>query len=93
MTIQTLLSPTMYVENPTMADDPRYSLAPPWEQARLKAGRDNDLKVDQTNNIKRTQYEEETVGDVVRAGGLVLAGTDSPLDLPGTSLQLNLAAR
>ena len=92
-TITTLLSPAMYVENPAMADDPRYNVAPPWEQARLKAGRDNDLKVDQTNNVKRTQYEEETVGDVVRSGGLVLAGTDSPLDLPGTSLQLNLRSQ
>lgn len=92
-TITTLLSPAMYVENPTMADDPRYSLAPPWEQARLKAGRDNDFKIDQANSIKRTQYEEETVRDVVRAGGLVLAGTDSPLDLPGTSLQLNLRSQ
>ena len=65
-TITTVLSPTMYVENPTMADDPRYNVAPPWEQARLKAGRDNDLKVDQTDNIKRVQYEEETVSDVVK---------------------------
>jgi Tol biopolymer transport system component len=92
-TITTLLSPTMYVENPAMADDPRYRIAPPWEQTRLKAGRDNDLKVDQTNSVKRTQYEEETVSDVVKAGGLVLAGTDSPLDLPGTSLQLNLRSQ
>ena len=66
-TISTVLSPTMYVENPTMADDPRYNVAPPWDQARLIAGRDNDLKVDQTDNVKRVQYEEETVGDVVRA--------------------------
>ena len=92
-TITTLLSPAMYLENPSMADDPRYSLAPPWEQTRLKAGRDNDLTVDQTNSIKRTRYEEETVSGVVRAGGLVLAGTDSPLDLPGTSLQLNLRSQ
>jgi Tol biopolymer transport system component len=92
-TITTVLSPTMYVENPTMADDPRYNVAPPWEQARLKAGRDNDLKVDQTDNLKRVQYEEETVGDVVRAGGLILAGTDSPLDLPSTSLHLNLRSQ
>ncbi len=92
-TITTVLSPTMYVENPTMADDPRYNVAPPWEQARLKAARDNDLKVDQTDNVKRVQYEEETVADVVRAGGLILAGTDSPLDLPSTSLHLNLRSQ
>jgi Tol biopolymer transport system component len=92
-TITTVLSPTMYVEHPAMADDPRYSVAPPWEQARLKTGRDNDLKVDQTNNIKRVQYEEETVSDVFKAGGMILAGTDSPLDLPGTSLHLNLRSQ
>ena len=92
-TITTLLSPTMYVENSAMADDPRYSIAPPWEQTRLKTGRDNDFKTDQTSGIKRTQYEEETVSAVVKAGGLVLAGTDSPLDLPGTSLQLNLRSQ
>jgi Tol biopolymer transport system component len=92
-TITTLLSPTMYVENSTMADDPRYNIAPPWEQTRLKTARDNDFKTDQTNSIKRTQYEEETVSAVVKAGGLVLAGTDSPLDLPGTSLQLNLRSQ
>jgi Tol biopolymer transport system component len=92
-TITTVLSPTMYVEHPAMADDPRYSVAPPWEQARLKTGRDNDLKVDQTNNVKRVQYEEETVSDVFKAGGMILAGTDSPLDLPGTSLHLNLRSQ
>jgi len=91
--ITTVLSPTMYVESPDMADDPRYQVAPPWERIRLKAGRDNDLKVDQTNNIKRVQYEEETVGSVLKNGGVVLAGTDSPLDLPGTSLQLNLRSQ
>jgi hypothetical protein len=92
-TITTLLSQTMYVENSTLADDSRYSIAPPWEETRLKAGRDNDLKVDQTSSINRTKYEEETVGDVVKGGGVVLAGTDSPLDLPGTSLQLNLRSQ
>jgi Tol biopolymer transport system component len=92
-TITTLLSQTMYVENSTLADDSRYSIAPPWEETRLKAGRDNDLKVDQTSSINRTKYEEETVSDVVKGGGVVLAGTDSPLDLPGTSLQLNLRSQ
>ena len=91
--ITTVLSPTMYVENPDMADDPRYTVAPPWEQARLKTGRDNDLKVDQTNNVKRVQYEEDTVNEVLKAGGMILAGTDSPLDLPGTSLHLNLRSQ
>jgi hypothetical protein len=92
-TISTILSPTMYVENPTLADDPRYDVAPPWEQARLKLGRDNTLKTDQTDGLKRVQYEEETIGSVVTGGGLILAGTDSPLDLPSTSLHLNLRSQ
>jgi Tol biopolymer transport system component len=92
-TISTILSPTMYVENPTMADDPRYDVAPPWEQARLKLGRDNTLKTDQTDGLKRVQYEEETIGSVIKNGGLILAGTDSPLDLPSTSLHLNLRSQ
>ncbi|MCU1226569.1 MAG: periplasmic component of the Tol biopolymer transport system [Edaphobacter sp.] len=92
-TISTILSPAMYVQNPTMADDPRYDVAPPWEKARLKLGRDNTLKSDQTDGLKRVQYEEETIGSVVKGGGLILAGTDSPLDLPATSLHLNLRSQ
>jgi Tol biopolymer transport system component len=92
-TISTILSPAMYVEHSTLADDPRYDVAPPWEQARLKLGRDNTLKTDQTDGLKRVQYEEETIGSVVKGGGLILAGTDSPLDLPSTSLHLNLRSQ
>src|ERR1700728_2984309 len=40
--------------------------------------------------MQRIQEEEETVASDFRDGGLVLAGTDSPLDLPSTSLHLNL---
>ena len=37
-TITTVLSPTMYVENPTMADDPRYSVAPPLGDRLAEGG-------------------------------------------------------
>jgi len=91
-TITTVLSPTMYVENPTMADDPRYNVAPPWEQARLKASRDAAVKADPETK-QRVRFEEDTVREVVKAGGLILAGTDSPLDTPSTSLHLNLRSQ
>ena len=73
-----------------MPEDPRYEIAPQWEQARLKHTRDTVVQEDQKDGIKRIQEEEETVAADFRDGGLILAGTDSPLDLPSTSLHLNL---
>jgi imidazolonepropionase-like amidohydrolase len=83
----------MYVDNPKMPDDPKYKVAPPWELARLVAARDADLKADQTDAMTRVKDEEDTVAAVLRAGGYILAGTDSPLDLTATSLHLNLRAQ
>ena len=37
--------------------------------------------------------EEATINHDYHAGGIVLAGTDSPLDIPATSLHLNLRAQ
>jgi hypothetical protein len=92
-TISTILNPTMYVDNPTMPDDPKYQVAPPWEHARLVAARDADLKTDQTDAMTRVKDEEDTVAAVLKAKGYILAGTDSPLDLTATSLHLNLRAQ
>jgi hypothetical protein len=92
-TISTVLNPTMYVDNPGMPDDPRYNVAPPWEKARLTAARDADLKADQTDAMTRVKDEEATVAAVLKSGGYILAGTDSPLDLTATSLHLNLRAQ
>jgi len=92
-TISTILNPTMYVDNPTMPEDPKYKVAPPWELARLVAARDADLKADQTDAMMRVKDEEDTVAAVIKSGGYILAGTDSPLDLTATSLHLNLRAQ
>jgi Tol biopolymer transport system component len=92
-TISTILNPTMYVDNASMPDDPRYNVAPPWEKARLIAARDADLKADQTDAMARVKDEEDTVAAVIKSGGYILAGTDSPLDLTATSLHLNLRAQ
>jgi imidazolonepropionase-like amidohydrolase len=73
-----------------MPEDPRYEIAPPWELARLKRTRDTVVREDQTDGMQRVKEEEETVGSDFRGGGLIVAGTDSPLDLPSTSLHLNL---
>jgi Tol biopolymer transport system component/imidazolonepropionase-like amidohydrolase len=89
-TISTLLNMTPYTNYPNMPEDPRYRIAPPWELTRLKHARDTVLSQDQTDNVKRVKEEEDTVASDYREGGLILAGTDSPLDLPSTSLHLNL---
>jgi imidazolonepropionase-like amidohydrolase len=89
-TVSTLLNMSGYSENRTMPDDPRYEIAPPWEQTRLKHARDTAVQEDQKAGMHRIENEEETVASDFRSGGLILAGTDSPLDLPSTSLHLNL---
>ena len=89
-TISTLLNMAGYSENQAMPEDPRYQIAPPWELTRLKHTRDMVLQEDQKDSMQRIHEEEETVASDFRNGGLILAGTDSPLDLPSTSLHLNL---
>ncbi|CAN5635277.1 amidohydrolase family protein [soil metagenome] len=95
-TISTLLNPALIVDSPTMADDPRYGVAPPWEQGRLIAARDAALKSSdgaKTSTVERTMREEATVKGVLDRKGLFIGGTDSPLDLPSTSLHLNLRSQ
>ncbi len=89
-TISTLLNMSPYVENQSLPEDPRYAIAPPWELARLKHIRDTVVHEDQKDGMQRVKDEEATVAADFRDGGLILAGTDSPLDLPSTSLHLNL---
>jgi Tol biopolymer transport system component/imidazolonepropionase-like amidohydrolase len=89
-TMSTLLNMSPYSLNPTMPEDPRYQIAPPWERMRLAHARDIAVATDQSEGMDRVKDEEATVAADFRAGGLILAGTDSPLDLPATSLHLNL---
>jgi Tol biopolymer transport system component len=89
--ISTTFNPTLYAEDPAMVDDPRLvTLNPSWEQAALRAKRDAAVSTDQTLNLARLEREEDTVRRILRDGGVVLAGTDSPLDNPATALHLNL---
>jgi Tol biopolymer transport system component len=91
--ISTTFSQAPYAEDPGMATDPRQGIAPPWENKRLKLS----VKTAQHTNLgpayQHLKDEEVTVADDFRQGGIVLAGTDSPLDIPATSLHLNLRAQ
>jgi imidazolonepropionase-like amidohydrolase len=89
-TISTLLNMSPYIENQSLPEDRRYAIAPPWELARLKHSRDTVVHEDQKDGMQRVKDEEATVAADFLDGGVILAGTDSPLDLPSTSLHLNL---
>jgi Tol biopolymer transport system component len=92
-TITTTFSQAPYADDPGMATDPRQGIAPPWENARLKVAVANAQKNDEGAAYQHLKDEEVTVADDFRKGGLILAGTDSPLDIPATSLHLNLRAQ
>ena len=95
-TTSTLLNPALIVNSPALADDPRYGVAPPWEQERLIRARDTALKSSdgvKASTVERTMREEATVKGVLERKGLFIGGTDSPLDLPSTSLHLNLRSQ
>jgi Tol biopolymer transport system component len=92
-TISTTFSPALYAEYPGMASDPRHLVAPPWDQKRLSRTVATANKEDQRDALRRLGDEESTVASVLRSGGTMLAGTDSPLDIPATSLHLNLRSQ
>ena len=92
-TISTTFSQAPYADDPGMATDPSQGIAPPWENARLKVAVANAQKADQSAALQHLREEEITVADDFRHGGNIIAGTDSPLDIPATSLHLNLRAQ
>jgi Tol biopolymer transport system component len=92
-TISTTFSQAPYAEDPGMATDPRQGIAPAWENKRLKGAVALAQKGDLSSAYEHLKEEETVVADDFRKGGLILAGTDSPLDIPATSLHLNLRAQ
>jgi Tol biopolymer transport system component len=86
----------LYTEDPAMVDDARLKiLNTPWDEAALKAkaSSPNLLGMNSSVLTDSLKKEEETVGGIVRAGGLLLAGTDSPIDNVATALHLNLRSQ
>jgi len=92
-TITTTFSQAPYADDPGLATDPRQGIAPPWENKRLRTSVSNAQHEDLGPAYRHLKDEEITVADDYRKGGLILAGTDSPLDIPATSLHLNLRAQ
>ncbi len=92
-TTSTTFNQALYAEDPELATNVRSALYPPWELERLKKAVETAAHTDQSASLLRLQREEDTVKYDFLHGGMILAGTDSPLDIPATSLHLNLRAQ
>jgi Tol biopolymer transport system component len=92
-TITTTFSQAPYADDPGMATDPRQQIAPPWENKRLRTAVDTVTHTDIAPALEHLKDEESVVANTYKEGGLILAGTDSPLDVPATSLHINLRAQ
>ncbi len=102
-------STPLYAEDPKMVDDPRLlTLNTPWDQAVLRAklamaegkkpvvpeGAHLPPRLGTpAETLDGLRKEMETLGDIVRHGGTMLVGTDSPLDNVATALHLGLRAQ
>ncbi|TCN42958.1 Tol biopolymer transport system component [Kribbella orskensis] len=90
----TLFTSTMvHVDDPSLLNDPRTTtLYPSWEYAALKT--EVDTAAGPAGATTRTQLagNVDMVLRIHRGGGLVIAGTDAPLDNVAVSLHANLRA-
>ncbi|WP_298675257.1 amidohydrolase family protein [uncultured Sphingomonas sp.] len=81
----------LYRDDPALVEDERLrTLLPPWEYARLK---DLVRATDPASRAAQLGILEHNVAHVRRLmalGGLIVSGTDAPLDLAGASLHMNL---
>jgi Tol biopolymer transport system component/imidazolonepropionase-like amidohydrolase len=92
-TISTTFAQAQYGEYADMATDPRRGVSPPWENVRLQTAVTTAKTTDTASAYEHLKQEESVVSAVLDEGGTMIAGTDSPLDLPATSLHLNLRAQ
>ena len=82
----------LYAEDPKIVDDPRIAtLNTPWAHKNMLAARDRAVQTDQTVTLENLKREEDTLLSVMRSGGAVLLGTDSPL--PGIAMLIHLGLR
>jgi imidazolonepropionase-like amidohydrolase len=102
-------SSPLYAEDPQMVEDRRLlTLNTPWDQAvlRAKAALAQGKKPvipegahmpprmgNPAETLDGLRKEMVTLGDIVRHGGVMLVGTDSPLDSVATALHLGLRAQ
>ncbi|MBI1788121.1 MAG: PD40 domain-containing protein [Acidobacteria bacterium] len=82
----------LYAEDPKIVEDPRIAtLNTPWAQRTMVTARDRAVSSDQTLTLDNLKHEQETLAKILKAGGTVILGTDSPL--PGLAILLHLGLR
>jgi hypothetical protein len=87
------VSQTMFADDTSLVDDHRVrTLYPAWEYATLQASVTTAKTTDQTMSRRSLANQVEQVAAMVRGGGLVITGTDSPIDHTAVSTHMNLRA-
>ena len=87
------LSAALLGEDPSLVTDRRVTtLYPSWEYASLQAAAQQAAGSDQTSNLNDLAKQVAQIAATVRGGGLIVTGTDSPIDHTAVSTHMNLRA-
>ncbi|MBC7629865.1 MAG: PD40 domain-containing protein [Flavobacterium sp.] len=86
-------STTLYREDRSLVDDRRtQALYPPWRRAALQTTVDSTVSTDQSANRANLAAQVQQCLHMVRGGGVIVTGTDSPIDHAAISMHMNLRA-
>jgi hypothetical protein len=81
----------LYGADRSLVDDPRIkALYPPWELEKLKQRAEQAAASDNKVPLAALAANVAHVKAILRGGGRVITGTDSPIDFNGVSLHMNL---
>ena len=89
--VTTTLFTTDFLSRDEVTSDPRLPLWPSWRRASLLEGvADNDADPSDPQCATAPCREVRTMKRIADAGGLVLVGTDAPIDNPGIGVHANI---
>jgi len=87
------VSSTLYKEDTSLVTDARVQrMYPNWRMAKLQDSVTSAQTTDQSVNRANLAHQVAQIVEMVRGGGVVTAGTDSPIDHLAVSLHMNLRA-
>jgi Tol biopolymer transport system component len=87
------VSATLFRDDTSLVTDRRVTtLYPSWEYASLQAAVTTAKTTDQTVNRQNLARQVAQIAAMVRGGGRIITGTDSPIDHTAVSTHMNLRA-